>query len=149
MKKWIPVIAGAWGFLLLTLWLFEYALMTEEKRVLRRVEELRVAAETGKMMKLGDYISGDYRDDYDLDKRGVLGAVSGLRREYPDLSLHVERASARVKEGEAEADVRGRAANRMELIERGDFILSFRKMDKEWKLTRITKKEKSESRSAR
>jgi hypothetical protein len=149
MKKWILVIAGAWVFLLLTLWLFEYALMTEEKRVVRRVEELRLAAETGKMMKLSDYIASDYRDDYDMDKRSVLGAISGLRREYSDLSLHIERASARVKEGEAEADVRGRAVNRMELIERGDFILSFRKIDKQWKLTRLAKKEKSEGQSAR
>lgn len=149
MKKWILVIAGAWVFLLLTLWLFEYALMTEEKRVLRRVEELRLAAETGKMMKLSDYIASDYRDDYDMDKRGVLGAISGLRREYPDLSLHIERASVRVKEGEAEADVRGRAVNRMELIERGEFVLSFRKIDKEWKLIRLAKKEKPEGQSPR
>ncbi|MBI5393912.1 MAG: hypothetical protein HZA91_01305 [Verrucomicrobia bacterium] len=144
MKKWILVIAGAWVFLLLTLWLFEYALMTEEKRVLRRVEELRVAAEAGKMLKLSDYISGDYRDDYDFDKRGVLGAVASLRREYSDLSLHVERIHVQVKGDEGEADVRGRATGRMELIERGEFILSFRKVDKEWKLTRLAKKEKSQ-----
>ncbi len=143
MKQWILIIVGAWAFLLLTLWVFEYALMTEEKRVLRRVEELRLAAETGKMMKLSDYIAGDYRDDYDLDKRGVLGAVSSLRREYPSLSLHVERITARVKDDRAEADVRGRAVNGMELIERGDFILGFRKVDKEWKLRRLTKKEKA------
>lgn len=142
MKKWILVIAGAWAFLLLTIWLFESVFITEEKRVLRRVEELRLAAEAGKMMKLADYIAGDYRDDYDMDKRGVLGAISGLRREYSDLALHIERASARVKGDDAEADVRGRAANRMELIERGDFTLSFHKADGEWKLTRVARKGK-------
>lgn len=149
MKKWILVIAGAWAFLLLTIWLFERVFITEEKRVLRRVEELRMAAEAGKMMKISDYISSDYRDDYDMDKRGVLGAIAGLRREYPDLVLHIERATARVKGDEAEADVRGRATNRMELIERGDFSLSFHRVDGDWKLTRIAKKGKSQDESIR
>jgi hypothetical protein len=142
MKKWMLIIAGAWAFLLLTIWLFESVFITEEKRVLRRVEELRMAAEAGKLMKISDYIASDYRDDYDMDRRGVLGAISGLRREYPDLALHVERASARVKGDDADADVRGRATHRMELIERGDFTLSFHKVDGDWKLTRILRKGK-------
>jgi hypothetical protein len=141
MKRWVFAIAAAWVFLLLTLWVFEFALMTDEKRVLRRIEEMRLAAETGKLLKLGDYIAGDYHDDYGLDRRGLIGAVGSLRREYPDLELRVEKAAVKVHGDHAEADVRGRAVQRMELIERGDFRMTFRKLDKEWKLQGLHKKE--------
>jgi hypothetical protein len=141
MRKLLWAIAGAWVLLLVTLWLFEHALMTDEKRVLRRVEQMRSAAEAGRTLTLADYIANDYRDDWDLDKRGLLGAFATMRREHPDLELRVERITARVNGGKAEADVRGSATDKNEVIERGAFILKLRKVDKEWKLTGIFEKE--------
>ena len=146
MKRWLLYIAAAWAFFALTWWVCERLLMTDEKRVLLQIETLRQAAESGNLFVLEDAIASDYHDDRDNDKRTLLFAVRALRQQYHNLEIHVGRASVRVTGDTATADLRARVIGRADEDvrlegESGDYRLAFRRMDKEWKLTGVMRRD--------
>jgi len=148
MKRWLLLILGAWALFGLTWWVVERLLVTEEKRIIKQIDLMRRCIETGRLLTLQDCVAPDYRDDeWNFDRRSLIGAIATLRREYSNLNLRIERVVVRVKGDTAEADVRGSATGTRpgELhreIERGDFLFGFQRLDKVWKLSRITRKEK-------
>jgi len=147
MKRWLLLILGAWALFGLTWWVVERMLMTEEKRIIRQIDLMRRCIETGRLLTLQDCIAPDYRDDERAADRGTLiRGISWLRREYSNIDLRIERIVVRVKGDTAEADLRGSATGTRpgalrEQIQGGDFLFGFQKLDKVWKLNRITKKE--------
>ncbi|MCX7825946.1 MAG: nuclear transport factor 2 family protein [Verrucomicrobiae bacterium] len=146
MKRWLLLILGAWALFGVTWWVFGRLLMTEEKRVIRQIDLMRRCIETGRLLTLQDCIAPDYRDDeWDLDRRSLIAAVAALRREYSNLDLRIERVFVRVKGDTAEAELRGsatgtRTGELRKEIEAGEYLFVFRKLDKVWKLSRVTKK---------
>ena len=146
MKRWFFYIAAAWAFFALTWWICERLLMTDEKRVLLQIETLRQAAESGNLFVLGDAIASDYHDDRDNDKRTLLFAVRALRQRYHNLEIHVGRAVVRVTGDTATADLRARVTGRSDEDARpegesGEYRLAFRRVDKEWKLSGVTRRD--------
>jgi hypothetical protein len=146
MKRWFFYIAAAWAFFALSWWVCERLLMTDEKRVLRQIESLARHVESGSLLTLDDAIAADYRDDWDNDRRTLILAVRGLRQRYRNLEIHLGRASVRVNNDDATADFRasvtGRAAGETQVEgERGEYRLTFRRVEKEWKLRGVTRKE--------
>ncbi len=146
MKRWLYYIAAAWAFFALTWWVCERLLMTDEKRVLLQIETLRQAAESGNLFVLEDAIASDYHDDRDNDKRTLLFAVRALRQQYHNLEIHVGRAAVRVAGATATADLRARVIGRSDEDARlegesGDYRLAFRRVDKEWKLSGVTRRD--------
>jgi hypothetical protein len=147
MKRWLLIILGAWALFGLTWWVVERVLMTEEKRIIKQIDLMRRCIETGRLLTLQDCIAPDYHDDWDQDRRTIIGGINWLRREYSNLDLRIERVVVRVKGNTAEADLRGSATGTRsgalrEQIEGGDYLFGFQKLNKVWKLSRITKKEK-------
>lgn len=144
MKRWLLYIVAAWAFFALTWWVCERLLMTDEKRVLLQIETLRQAAESGNLFVLEDAIASDYRDDQDNDKRTLIFSVRALRQHYHNLGIHiVGRTLVRVAGDTATADLRARVTGRADDDTRieggsGDYRLTFRRVDKEWKLTGVT-----------
>jgi hypothetical protein len=146
MKRWLLCIAAAWAFFALTWWVCGRLLMSDEKRVLLQIETLARLVESGNLFTLDNAIARDYRDDWDNDKSTLLLAVRALRQQYRDIEIHVGRAVVRVTGDAATADFRacvtGRAADDTRIEgERGDYCLAFRRVEKEWKLSRVTRKE--------
>ena len=95
---------------------------------------------------LEDVIASDYHDDRDNDKRTLLFAVRALRRQYHNLEIHVGRAAVRVTGDTATADLRARVTGRSvedaQLEgESGEYRLAFRRVDKEWKLTGVMRRD--------
>lgn len=148
MKRWLLYIAAAWAFLALTWWVCERLLMSDEKRVLLQVETLARLVESGNLFTLDDAIAADYRDDWDNDKRTLLLAVRALRQQYREIEIHVGRAVVRVAGDTATADFRahvtGRAADDTRTEgERGEYRLTFRRVEKAWKLSSVTRKDRT------
>lgn len=146
MKRWFLYIAAAWTFFALTWWVCERLLMTDEKRVVLQIESLARRVESGNLFTLDDAIAPDYRDDWDNDRRTLLLAVRALRQHYRDLEIHLGRAIVRVNHDDATANlsahVTGRVAGDIrEEGERGEYRLAFRRVEKEWKLRGVTRKE--------
>ncbi|MFA5191128.1 MAG: hypothetical protein WC740_10390 [Verrucomicrobiia bacterium] len=146
MKRWFFYIAAAWAFFALTWWVCERLLMTDEKRVLLQIESLARLVESGNLFTLDDAIAPDYRDDWDNDRRTLLLAVRALRQHYRDPEVHLGRAIVRVNNEDATADlsahVTGRVAGDTRVEgERGEYRLTFRRLEKEWKLRGVTRKE--------
>ena len=146
MKRWLLYIAAAWAFFALTCWVCGRLLMTDEKRVLLQVAALARLAESGHLFTLDDAIAADYRDDWSNDKPTLLIAVRALRQRYRDLKIHLGRITAHVSGDIATADlparVTGRAVDDAQTeIEGGEFRLTFRRVEKDWKLSRVARKE--------
>ncbi|MCX6898119.1 MAG: nuclear transport factor 2 family protein [Verrucomicrobia bacterium] len=146
MKRWLLYIAAAWAFLALTWWVCERLLMSDEKRVLLQVETLARLVESGNLFTLDDAIAADYRDDWENDKRTLMLAVRALRQRYRDLEIHLGRAIVRASGDTATADLRARVTGRADGDtqtegERGEYRLTFRRVEKEWKLSRVARKE--------
>lgn len=145
MKRWLLCIAGAWAFLALAWWVCERLWVTDETRVLLQIEKLARHVESGSLFTLGDAVAADYRDDWGNDRGALVVAVRALRQRYRDIRVHLGRATVRVAGATATADLRasvtglvddGRAEG-----ERGEFQLAFRRVEKAWKLSRVTQKE--------
>lgn len=146
MKRWLLYIAAAWAFFALTCWVCGRLLMTDEKRVLLQVAALARLVESGSLLALDEAIARDYRDDWDNDKGSLQLAVRALRQRYRDLKIHLGRVTVCVGGDTATADLRARVTGRAgdgtpTEDERGEFQLTFRRIEKEWKLSRVTHKE--------
>lgn len=146
MKRWLLYLAAAWTFFVLTWWVCGRLLMTDEKRVLLQIETLSRLVESGNLLSLDNAIAADYRDDWDNDKRTLMLAVRALRQQYRDIEIHRGRAVVRIAGDAATADFRahviGRAANDTRTEgERGDYRLTFRRIEGDWKLSGVTRRE--------
>jgi hypothetical protein len=146
MKRWLLCIAAAWAFLALAWWVCGRLMMTDEARVLIRIETLARLVESGNLFALDDAIAADYRDDWDNDRSTLLLAVRALRQRYGDLEIRRGRAVVRVHGDTATADLRARVTGRASGDtqaegEHGEFQLTFRRVGQEWKLSRVARKE--------
>jgi hypothetical protein len=146
MKRWLFYLAAAWTFFALTWWICGRLLMTDEKRVLLQIETLSRLVESGNLLSLDNAITAGYRDDWDNDKRTLMLAVRALRQQYRDIEIHRGRAVVRIAGDTATADFRahvtGRATNDTRIEgERGDYRLAFRHIERDWKLSGVTRKE--------
>jgi SnoaL-like domain len=146
MKRWLIYLAAALAFFVLAWWISERLLMTEEKRVLLQIESLRKAAESGNLLALQEAIASDYHDDRDNDRSTLLFAVRALHQRYRDLQIRLGRAVIHVTGETATADLYARVTGFSEddaRLEResGDYRLSFRRVEKAWKLTGVARRE--------
>ena len=121
------------------------ATTTEEDRIVRVVKEGERAIEHKDIAGFAGYISPDYSDEFELDKRTVILVLQRIFKEHDKIFIHVQDLKVNIAESNGTAEVKflatvlvshGGSAQTKPLAEKGKdrFLLTFKKEDNKWKV---------------